>query len=214
LDIFIEIIPELLALGMEQRAMTELDIVLHQYPYRLEPILHLYGALIFLKLSSPSQEVQDSTVQYKLRGVSEVDQAIAFIPHNLLTLRHRGDQHARSILREAERKFETVLNVGIDTRKRGRSLSAGSRSASQSRSRSRSRSKSRSRSRNRSRSKSRARARKEEPQTTEEEDDELAMATEDEEERPQIEIGNDKWARNVARAYLEVVSQRREDKSD
>lgn len=206
LDVFIEIVPELLALGEEQQALAELDIVLHQYPYRLEPILHLYSALIFLKLSSPSVEGEDiSTVQYTMKGVSEFDQMIAFVPHNLLYLRDKGDQTSQSILKEAERKFETVLNVGKMQSKRGRRDVARSRSMSRSRSRSKSLSRSRSRSRSRARGVKRNREGSLSDHAEEEEGGNRMMTDDEDGERP-IEIGNDDWARNMARAYLEVVS--------
>ena len=212
MDIFIEIIPELLALGEERQALAEIEIVINQYPYRLEPILHLYGALLFLKLSSPSVELEHDQVRYTLQGVSDVDQAIAIVPHQLLMLRDRGDQGARSILKEAERKFETVLNVGRFQRKRGRTEI--SRSRSRAGSCSRSRSKSRTGNANRSRSRGSYRVKQEEwkdgvdsdEEEDAEEEDEIHLTAEDEAEEPRIEVGNDEWARNMARAYLEVVS--------
>ncbi|UZJ53367.1 hypothetical protein CBS101457_002687 [Exobasidium rhododendri] len=214
LDVFIEIIPELLTLGEEEQALAEIDIVINQHPYRLEPILHLYSALLFLKLSAPSDELANTQLYYTLKGVSEVDQVIAAVPHNLLVLRERGDKTAQSILREAERKFETVLNVGRIGQKRGRSDAFSSRSRS--RTLSQRRSEGRSGTRNRSTSKSRIKAEnwrsgsesdggEKDNDDDEDEDDDIVMNSEDEREEPQIEVGNDKWARNLARAYLEVL---------
>jgi hypothetical protein len=213
LDVFIEIIPELLVLGEEQQALAEIEIVINQYPYRLEPLLHLYSALLFLKLSSPSVGMEDSLHHFTLKGVSELDQKIAIVPHNLLLLREQGDRGAQSILKEAERKFETVLNVGRLLRKRGRT--DVTRSSSRSRSQGGSRSRSRSMGRAQSRAKSRGRVKKEgwgdregSDNSNEEERDgqEAQMTTDEEVDELQIEVGNDEWARNMARAYLEVVS--------
>lgn len=236
-DLLLEMIPEMLMLGLEEQAMEEIDLLITTYPFRLEPLLHLYSAMLYLIVSERSLEavaqhegrnIENDTRRIRFGpDVSVIDKELAFVPKILLIYRLRGHEGAVSQLKRIEQKFEMVLNVGKAPSKRGR---RDVRSASQSRSRSRSRSISQSRSRSQSRNaslgdtsnseseadssrvrgrqkkKKRKRPRGNFDEDREDDFDDNVPVLRAAAERDDVRVMNDGWAREMARAYLAIVS--------
>lgn len=234
-DLLLEMIPEMLMLGLEEQAMEEIDLLITTYPFRLEPLLHLYSAMLYLIVSERSLEavaqqegrdIENDTRRIRFGpDVTLMDKEMAFIPKVLLIYRRRGHEGAISQLKRIEQKFEMVLNVGKAPSKRGR---RDVRSASQSRSRSRSRSRSQSHSRsqsrnislgdasnseseaesnsNRGRRRRRRRRRSEFEEEDGNEEEDNAPVLVAAAERDDVRVMNDGWARAMARAYLAIVS--------
>lgn len=236
IDLLLEMIPEMLILGLEEQAMEEIDLLITTYPFRLEPLLHLYSAMLYLIVTERSLEavaqhegrdIENDTQRIRFgQNVTSIDKELAFIPKILLLYRLRGHESAISQLKRIEQKFEMVLNVGKAPSKRGR---RDVRSASQSRSRSRSHSVSQNHSRSQSRNTSvgdasnseseaestrkRGRRRRgkrrrgEYDDEDEGEDEDNAPILVATAERDDVRIMNDGWARAMARAYLAIVSE-------
>ncbi|PWN36917.1 uncharacterized protein FA14DRAFT_8020 [Meira miltonrushii] len=233
-DLLLEMIPEMLMLGLEEQAMEEIDLLITTYPFRLEPLLHLYSAMLYLIVSERSLEavaqqegrdIENDTRRIRFGpDVTLIDKEMAFIPKVLLIYRMRGHEGAISQLKRIEQKFEMVLNVGKAPSKRGRrDVRSASQSRSRSRSRSRSQSHSRSQSRNTSlgdtsnseseaestRSRGRRRRRRRRRSDFEEEDEndeeDNAPVLVAAAERDDVRVMNDGWARAMARAYLAII---------